>query len=79
MSEEAWHEREWRLFFMQELFHLLGIPRFVRNALIATLHPDTDIGMAARYEVLLLLRQRYGMPVPTYLRESHLEWNASNP
>jgi hypothetical protein len=77
IARDEWHQREWQMFHMVELQDLLNIPDFVRNVLISTLHPDTDIGMAAEYEVLLLLRERHGMPVPVYLSESHVQWAGS--
>jgi hypothetical protein len=67
LSLPLWHQVQWRGFFMVELHDLLDNPAFVRNVLISTLNRDTDVAMAAEYAVLLLLRLRYGMPVPAYL------------
>jgi hypothetical protein len=69
LSLPRWHQVQWRSYFIAELRDLLENPVFVRNVVISTLHPDSDAGMAAEYAVLLLLRLRYGMPVPEYLWE----------
>ena len=73
LSLPLWHQVQWRGFFLVELHDLLDVPAFVRNVLTSVVNPDTDIGMAAEYRVLLILRLRYGMPVPEYLGEPRAE------
>lgn len=68
-APQSWHILQWRSFFIDELHDLLDNPGFVRSVLISTLNRDTDVGMAAEYAVLLLLRLRYGMEIPSYLWE----------
>ena len=67
LSLPLWHQVQWRGFFIVELHDLLDNPAFVSNVLISASNRDTDVGIAAEYAVLLLLRLRYGMPVPPYL------------
>src|SRR5690606_38851900 len=43
LSPAIRYEQDWREFYLAELADLLREPEFVRNTLIATLHPDTEL------------------------------------
>ena len=61
------YERHWREYYLAELAELLREPGFVRNTLIATLHPDTELQYRCTHTVLALLYRRYCLPMPPWL------------
>jgi hypothetical protein len=61
------YERDWREYYQAELVELLREPGFVRNTLIATLHPDTELQYRCTHAVLALLYRRYCLPFPPWL------------
>ena len=73
LSDHERLEQEWWEFFREELDELCRVPVFVRSVLISLVHPDADLGIEARYDVLVLLRQRYHMQIPSWLWTDQLD------
>ena len=59
------YARDWQRYYLDELSGLCTEPEFVRQTLIATAHPDTDLSCRAIESVCGLLRERYGIRTKT--------------